>query len=96
MTQTTNENEKVNKYDDIFKPCELPGTTMLKAKIIQELIQIERPKNWNYEKILNIVSELMNLERYNAFTNRTVNKFLNKWKCFASVTFENKSQNEVC
>ena len=88
MTQTTNENEKVNKYDDIFKPCELPGTTMFKAKIIQELIQIERPKNWNRDRLITIAQELMNVERYNAFADRTINKFLTKWKCFEKLWAE--------
>ena len=85
MTQTSNDQEKVNKYDDIFRTCDLPGTTMVKANITQDLIQIDRPKNWNREKLLDIIKELMNIERYNAFTNRTLNKFMTKWHCFENI-----------
>ena len=82
MTQTLNEHDKVNKYEDIFNSCEWPGTAMVKIRIIQELIQIERPKNWNAEKILNIVRDLMNVERYNAINNRNIKKFNDRWQSF--------------
>jgi hypothetical protein len=37
-------------------------------KIIQEMIQIERPVNWTQEKIVKIAKEIMGIEIYNAKT----------------------------
>ena len=62
MTQISNSHECGNKYEDIFQTCERPGNSIFKTKIIQELVQIERPKNWNREKLLTIVMELKNME----------------------------------
>jgi hypothetical protein len=82
MNQTSNSKESVNNYEDIFQPCELPSINMIKIKIIQELIQIERPVNWNQEKLMNVVRELINIERYNANLSRSTIKFYLKWHNF--------------
>jgi hypothetical protein len=37
--------ECVNKFDDVFQTCGTPAISIVKAKIIQALIQIERPTN---------------------------------------------------
>ena len=82
MTQISNSQESVNKYEDVFQTCERPGTSIVKTKIIQELVQIERPKNWNREKLLTIVAELKNIEYHNACLSRTVDKCNARWKQF--------------
>ncbi len=46
---------------------------IVKAKIIQALIQIERPMNWNREKLLDTITDLINVECYNAIVSRTIN-----------------------
>jgi hypothetical protein len=33
----------------------MPAVTIVKAKIIQALIKIERPLNWNREKLLDTI-----------------------------------------
>jgi hypothetical protein len=35
-------------------------------KIIQEMIQVERPVNWSIENVKKIVNEIKNIELYNA------------------------------
>ncbi len=35
--------------------CEMPAVTIVKAKIIQALIQIERPINWDRERLLDTI-----------------------------------------
>jgi hypothetical protein len=54
-------------------------------KIIQALIQIERPTNWNKQKILDIVNDLMNTEKYNASVSRTMDKFKTRWKYYENI-----------
>jgi K+/H+ antiporter YhaU regulatory subunit KhtT len=48
-------------------------------KIIQEMIQIERPMNWNREKLETIIKELIKIEKYNANVTRSIGKFKIKW-----------------
>ena len=45
MNQVEKGLECVNNYEDVFRTCEMPAISIVKAKIIQALIQIERPKN---------------------------------------------------
>ena len=82
MNCTENGQECVNNYENVFQTCELPAISIVKAKIIQALIQIERPMNWNREKLLDTIKDLINVERYNAVVSRTINKFNLKWNIF--------------
>jgi hypothetical protein len=77
-----NDQERINKYDDVFHTCELAGTSIVKMKIIQEMIQVERPKNWNFEKLETVVRELIKMEKYNANVSRSSLRFERKWNLF--------------
>jgi len=48
--------EQVTMYEDVFTPGSTNSSCLIKIKVIQEMIQIERPKNWSEENIKNIVS----------------------------------------
>jgi hypothetical protein len=85
MNNVENGQECVNKYEDVFQTCELPANSIVKMKIIQALIQIERPMNWNREKLLDTIKDLINVERYNANVSRTINKFKIKWNHFDNI-----------
>jgi hypothetical protein len=41
------QDSSISQYKDIFKVGINAGTTMIKIKLIQELIQIRRPINWD-------------------------------------------------
>jgi hypothetical protein len=73
------QDESVNSYDDVFKVNDNNSTILIKIKIIQELIQIERPKNWNTQSITEIIYQLMNTEKYNAIIAKNIVKHNNKW-----------------
>ncbi len=60
----------------------------MKIKVIQALIQIERPLNWNREKFLDTIKNLMNIERYDAIVSRTGKKFKIKWEAFENIIFD--------
>jgi hypothetical protein len=74
------EHEMVTKYDDVFIPGKSSATCLIKIKIIKELIQIERPRNWNEEKIKQICKDLMKMEKYNATVSKNVSRFEVKWQ----------------
>jgi hypothetical protein len=82
MNQVGNNKECIKKYEEVFQTCELPGTTIVKMKIIQEMIQVERPKSWNSERLETVVRELINMEKYNANVSRSTLKFGRKWNVF--------------
>ena len=61
--QTINE---VLCYEDVFKIGDLGNVSKVKMKIIQEMIQVERPVNWTIENVKKVVKEIKNIELYNA------------------------------
>jgi hypothetical protein len=71
MNHTENGQECVNNYENVFRTCEEPAISIVKAKVIQALIQIERPINWNREKLLDTIKDLINVEEYNAVVSRS-------------------------
>ena len=79
-------NESVKFFENIFVPGQTRGACLVKIKVIQEMIQVERPRNWDMDKLKNVVSELMKIELYNAKKNRTVDKFEIKWKSYENLT----------
>ncbi len=74
MTQIGNDQQCVNNFEDVFQTFNPPAISIVKAKIIQALIQIERPTNLNREKLLEHIKDLINVERYNATVSKTINK----------------------
>ena len=85
MNHIKNGHECVSNYEDVFQTCEMPAVTIVKAKIIQALIQIERPINWDRERLLDTIKDLINVERYNAVVSKTINKFKLKWTLFENI-----------
>jgi hypothetical protein len=63
----------------------MPAVTIVKAIIIQALIQIERPMNWDRERLLDTIKDLINVERYNAVVSKTINKFKVNWILFENI-----------
>ena len=56
----------INVYQDIYNIDDCAHVCKVKMKIIQEMIQIERPSGWNLEQIRIISKELKNIELYNS------------------------------
>jgi hypothetical protein len=53
-------------YEDIFRCADSAFLAVLKMRIIQELIQIERPRNWSINSIKKIALEIISIEKYNS------------------------------
>ena len=58
--------EVVEKYDDVFMIGNIGMLSKIKMKVIQGMIQIERPTNWTIEHIKKIANEIKNMELYNS------------------------------
>jgi hypothetical protein len=80
MLKLGNEQDCVKKYDNVYSIGQTPATVLIKIKVIQELIQIVRPQNWNNTNMENLVAELVCNEKYIALHRYELSKFLTKWK----------------
>jgi hypothetical protein len=73
-------NHKVTQYENLFQVNDSQCDIMIKMKIIQELIQIDRPKNWKKDKVITLIKNLMEIERFNASKQNKIMKFNKTWK----------------
>jgi hypothetical protein len=74
--------DKIVSYEKIFDFGGTACSTLIKLKIINEFIQIERPKHLSRAKISTIINLLMNTEKYISIKNQRLNKFEERWKPF--------------
>ena len=79
-------NELVDSFKNIFETGQTQGACLVKIKVIQEMIQVERPRNWGNYNLIKIITDLIHIDSYNAKLNRTVEKFASKWKRFINIT----------
>jgi hypothetical protein len=65
---------RITKYEDLYytEQCKILST--IKMKIIQEFIQIERPKGWTRERMEKLVTNIRNIELYNSQKHNNLNK----------------------
>jgi hypothetical protein len=85
MCKTNNADENVKEYSNIFIACDKPSSNLIKIRIIQELIQMERPRNWSKDKFNTTIKEIINLEKYNFTVRKEEVKFIVKWGSFEKV-----------
>jgi hypothetical protein len=72
-------NNIVGEYKQIYEIPTIAGLTNIKIKLIQALIQIRRPTNWNSTNLEILVNDLVNTERYNFTINHLTSNFEKKW-----------------
>ena len=73
-------NDCVESYDKIYNHSSSAAITTIKIKTIQELIQIDRPTNWNKERVVSMALEIVNIEKYNSKVNNCLREYNVKWK----------------
>ena len=54
------------EYKNVFEIGNKANVNKIKIKIIQGMIQMERPKNWTMDNIMNYANEINRIEIYNA------------------------------
>ncbi len=74
--------EKIVCYKNIFDFQGSACVNLVKLKLINEFIQIERPKNITKDKISTLIKQLLNTEKYISIKNQTLRKFEERWKPF--------------
>jgi hypothetical protein len=74
--------DKIVSYEKIFDFGGTACSTLIKLKIINEFIQIERPKQLSKSKIYTLINQLLITEKYIAIKNQKLSKFKERWKPF--------------
>ena len=74
--------EKIVCYEKIFDFGGSACVNLIKLKIINEVIQIERPKHLTKARIFTIIKILITMEKYISIKNQTFKKFIERWKPF--------------
>ena len=72
----------VDSYRDVYSFNNGSGINTVKLKIINELIQIIRPKNLTIDRIKNITNNIKNIEKYIAVKNNNLIRHEKKWFMF--------------
>ena len=65
VTNSNPISDRVNEYQDVFDVDDCAHVCKVKMKIIQGMIQIERPRGWNIDQINLISNEIKKIELYN-------------------------------
>ena len=73
--------ERILDYDNVFKIGNNATMNKVKIKVVQEIIQIERPSNWTINKIIKIAREMKRIEIYNAGKIDKLDLIKSKWNC---------------
>jgi exonuclease III len=79
MTKLGRMDSIIKEYKQIFNAGEIMGITIIKIKIIQEMIQIKRPTNWNMGKLETVVKQIVDMERHNFKIKHNLHQFNTKW-----------------
>ncbi len=74
--------DKIVSYEKIFDFGGTACATLIKLRIINEFIQIERPKHLTKSKISILIIQLIITEKYIAIKNQKLGKFKERWKSF--------------
>ena len=77
VTNINQNTEKVQDYDNVFRIGNIGKISKVKMKIVQGMIQIERPICWTIEKINDIANGIRCMELYN--TKLFKKNEYNKW-----------------
>ena len=80
LTSINKQEENVVNYEEVYKIGKVSVLSKVKIKIIQQMIQIERPTNWTIEEIKKIANEIKGIEMYNARKVSKVDKIKVKWE----------------
>ncbi len=65
VTNLNQNNERIQEYDNVFMAGNKGYVSKVKMKIVQEMIQIDRPRCWTIERIKEIANEINSIELYN-------------------------------
>ncbi len=88
LTSLDYQKDRVLSYDDVYTVSISTGIILVKVKLIQALIQIDRPRNWTMLHLEKLINNLVSTDKYNALKTNSILKFNKKWN-FLNPTYRN-------
>ena len=79
MVGSEQPNSEVRCYEDVFGIEKLGVVNKVKMKVVQAMIQVERPINWSVENVEKLIKEISSVELYNAAVLGKVEEAKQKW-----------------
>ena len=70
---------EVKGYEDVFRIENVSIVSVIKVRVIQAMIQIERPVGWNQENIRKLAIEVKMIEIYNSVVKGKLEATKRKW-----------------
>ncbi len=64
-SQSNHQKDRVLEYKNVFEIGNKANINKIKLRIIQGMIQIERPKNWTMDNIMKYANEINRIEIFN-------------------------------
>jgi hypothetical protein len=77
--------DRVICYEDILRRCDNSGSNIIKVRIVQAMIQIARPTNWDRNKVTDLIKDLVKKEKYNSLIYKHEKRFTSQWKIFLQI-----------
>jgi hypothetical protein len=77
--------DRVICYEDILRRCDNSGSNIIKVRIVQAMIQIARPTNWDRNKVTDLIKDLVKKEKYNSLIYKHEKRFTSQWKNFLQI-----------
>ena len=76
---------KIANYEDLYKTERNSAISIIKMKIIQQLIQIERPKDWCKATIVCLITQLIDYDFCNSKGKNEIDRTKLKWGTFLTL-----------
>ena len=70
---------EVKGYEDVFRVENVGTISVIKVRVIQAMIQIERPVGWTQEKVRKLAIEVKIIEIYNSVAKGKLDATRRKW-----------------
>jgi hypothetical protein len=74
------EQNLVQSYEDVFRIGNNKILSIIKVRVIQPMIQIERPRGWNVERVRKLATELKAIEIYNSTQKQCIETTKERWE----------------
>ena len=71
---------RVNGYEEVFTIDNNRIISMIKVRVIQAMIQVERPSGWGSERVRKLALELKCIEIYDAAVKNKKDETKTKWE----------------
>jgi hypothetical protein len=79
------EKMSLTRIEDLYRTELLSPLSLIKMKIIQEQIQIERPKSWSKTNVYKLIKYIRDMEIQNANDKHDNTIIIRKWKSFLTI-----------